>query len=333
VLKTLNNYIDQEPVARGPLEAVRLRFARNRRFNILLSISVVFHLIFYAALIKLDSWAMMQAIASGNRPVPLVKLFDVAPPPDRSTLRSAPEPIERADLNRLQFDPATADDIHLVPRSPKPIERRGNSDRLPTADVIERQLRTSRGSGASERSGQISHQPAPPQATSIQANRIPLLDEAMTAQTPPTQAAPIPPAPIPKPETSSITSGNGEASPAGTRRGSSPESSALGLEAAQGQYMALVRAKIRKVNERIMPREWIKDVLRDKVSADFKLVIRRDGQILTVELWRTSGYSVLDDAARQAIFTASPFEGFPQAAGNTITMTVTVYFYPLYAGQ
>jgi TonB family protein len=97
--------------------------------------------------------------------------------------------------------------------------------------------------------------------------------------------------------------------------------------------MALVRAKIRKVNERIMPREWIKDLLRDKVSADFKLVIRRDGQILSVELWRTTGYSVLDDAARQAIFTASPFEGFPQAAGNTITMTVTVYFYPLYAGQ
>jgi outer membrane biosynthesis protein TonB len=333
VLKTLNNYIDQEPVARGPLEALRLRVARNRRFSILLSISVVFHIIFYAALIKLDSWAMMQAIASGNRPVPLVKLFDVAPPPDRSTQRSAPEPVERADLNRLQFDPATADDIHLVPRSPKPTERRGASDRLPTADVIERQLRKSRGSGGSDRSGQINHQPAPPHATSIQANRIPLLDEAMTAQTPPTQAAPIPPAPTPKPETTSIPSGTGEASTAGTRRGSSSESSALGLEAAQGQYMALVRAKIRKVNERIMPREFIKDLLRDKVSADFKLVIRRDGQILTVELWRTTGYSVLDDAARQAIFTASPFEGFPQAAGNTITMTVTVYFYPLYIGQ
>jgi len=331
VLKTLNNYIDQEPVKRGLPGALRLRFEKNRRFSVLLSISIVLHIIFYAALIKLDSWAMMQAIANGNRPVPLVKLFDVAPPSDRSTLRSAPEPIERADINRLQFDPNTADDVHLVPRSPKPSERRG-IDRLPAADVIERQFRSSRGSGRRERAGAADHQPAPPQATSIQANRIPLLDEAVTAQTPPTQAT-IPPAPPPRQDPSGTTPGSSETSPAGTRRGSSSESSALGLEAAQGQYMALVRAKIRKVNERIMPREWIKDMLRDKVSADFKLVIRRDGHISSVELWRPTGYPVLDDAARQAIFTASPFEGFPQSAGNTITMTVTVYFYPLYIAQ
>jgi outer membrane biosynthesis protein TonB len=332
VLKTLNNYIDQEPVPRGPLDALRARFQKNRSFSILLSISVVLHVIFYVALIKLDSWAMMRAIASVHRPVPLVKLFEVAPPPDRSTLRSAPEPVERADLNRLQFDPATADDVHLVRRSPKPAERRGANDRLPAADVIERQFRTSRGLGGGDRPGPVNRQPAPPQATSIQANRIPLLDEAIATQTPPTQAAPIPPAPLPR-QDSSTTPGTSEASPAGTRRGSSSDSSALGLEAAQGQYMALVRAKIRKVNERIMPREWIKDVLRDRVSADFKLVLRRDGQILSVELWRPTGYPVLDDAARQAIFTASPFEGFPQSAGNTITMTVTIYFYPLYSGQ
>jgi outer membrane biosynthesis protein TonB len=332
VLKTLNNYIDQEPVEQGLRGALRSRFGKDRRFNILLSISVVLHIIFYAALIKLDSWAMMQAIASGNRSASLVKLFDVASPPDRSTLRSAPEPIERADLNRLQFDPNTADDVHLVPRSPKPAERRG-SDRLPAADVIERQLRTSRGPGGRDRGSASDHQPAPPQATSIQANRVPLLDEAITAQTPPTQAAPLPPAPQPRQDSSTTAPGSSEASAAGTRRGSSSESAALGLEAAQGQYMALVRAKIRKVNERIMPREWIKDMLRDKVSADFKLVIRRDGHISSVELWRATGYSVLDDAARQAIFTASPFEGFPQSAGNTITMTVTVYFYPLYVAQ
>ena len=332
MLKTLNNYIDKEPVAQGLLGTLRSRFGRDRRFNVLLSISVVVHIIFYAALIKLDSWAIMQAIASGNRSASLVKLFDVAPPPDRSTLRSAPEPIERADLNRLQFDPNTADDVHLVPRSPKPADRRG-SDRLPAANVIERQLRTSRGSGGRDRVGATDHQPAPPQATSIQANRVPLLDEAITAQTPPTQAAPLPPAPQPRQDSSTNAPGSSDAAPAGTRRGSSSESAALGLEAAQGQYMALVRAKIRKVNERIMPREWIKDMLRDKVSADFKLVIRRDGHISSVELWRASGYSVLDDAARQAIFTASPFEGFPQVAGNTITMTVTVYFYPLYVAQ
>lgn len=93
--------------------------------------------------------------------------------------------------------------------------------------------------------------------------------------------------------------------------------------------MAYVRAKIRNANERIMPREWIKDVLREKVSADFLLVIKRDGQILTARLARSTGYSVLDNYARQAIYTASPFEGFPQAAGNTITFTVTIYFFTL----
>jgi TonB family protein len=289
--------------------------------------SVVFHLVFYAALIKLDSLAMMRARASGKRQVSLVRLIELAPPPERSTLRTAPEPLERADIDRLQFDPATADDVHLVQRSPKPAERRGTSGHLPPADLIERQLRASRGSGGRDRPGPTTHQPTPPITSSVQANRIPQLDEAVITQTPPTQAAPVPPAP--KQDANTTTAGGSEAAQAGTRRGSSSESSALGLEAAQGQYMALVRAKIRKANEKIMPREWIKDVLRDKVSADFSLVIKRDGQILSTRLLRSSGYSVLDDYARQAIFTASPFEGFPQAAGNTITFTVTIFFFTL----
>lgn len=329
VLKTFDRYIDDSPRGAGPLGSLWSRLGRDRRFTFLFAMSVVVHVIFYAALIKLDSWAMMQVIASGKRQVSLVKLIELAPPPERATLRTAPEPLERADINRLQFDPATADDVHLVQRSPKPAERRGTSGHLPPADLIEKQLRASRGSGGPDRPGPTTHQPTPPQPSSIQANRIGQLDEAVITQTPPAQAAPVPPAPLPKQDANTTNAGSSEASPAGTRRGSSSESSALGLEAAQGQYMALVRAKIRKVNERIMPREWIKDVLREKVSAEFKLVIRRDGQILSAELWRPSGYSVLDDSARQAIFSASPFEGFPHAAGNTIIFTVTVYFFPL----
>jgi len=289
--------------------------------------SVVFHVIFYAALIRLDSWAMMRVIAGGKRQVSVVRLIELAPPPERSTLRTAPEPLERADIDRLQFDPANADDVHLAQRSPKPAERRGTTGHLPPADLIERQLRASRGSGGRDRPGPTIHQPTPPVTASIQANRIPLLDEAVITHTPPTQTAPVPPAP--KQDANATTAGSSEAAQAGTRRGSSSESSALGLEAAQGQYMALVRAKIRKANEKIMPREWIKDVLRDKVSADFSLVIKRDGQILSTRLLRSSGYSVLDDSARQAIFTASPFEGFPQTAGNTITFTVTIFFFTL----
>ena len=329
VLKTLDIYIDDRPEGARPLVSLWSKVGRDRRFTLLLAMSVAFHLMFYAALIKLDSWAMMRAIASGKKRVSLVKLIELAPPPDRAALRTAPEPLERADINRLQFDPESADDVHLVPRSPKPSERRGNSGQLPPADQIEKQLRATRGSSDRDRPGRIIHQPTPPATSAIQANRIPQLDEALIAQAPPSQAAPVPPAPSAKQDANAANSGTSEAAQAGTRRGSSSESTALGLEAAQGQYMAYVRAKIRKSNERIMPREWIKDVLRDKASADFSLVIKRDGQILSARLIRSSGYSVLDDYARQAIFVAGPFEGFPQAAGNTIIFTVTIFFFTL----
>lgn len=329
MLKTLELYIDDRKGDPGPLRPMWARLGRDRRFTSLLAASVVVHLIFYAALIKLDSWAMMRAMASGRRQVSLVELIELAPPPERSTIRTAPEPLERADIKKLQYDPASADDVHLVQRSPKPAERRGSAGHLPPADLIERELRASRAAGGRDLRGPTHRQPIPPETSQIQANRIPSLDEAVIAQAPPNQAVTVPPAPSPRQDSATTGVGSSEASQAGTRRGSSFESSALGLEAAQGQYMALVRAKIRKSNEKIMPREWIKDVLRDKVSADFSLVIKRDGQILTTRLLRSSGYSVLDDYARQAIFSASPFEGFPQAAGNTITFTVTIYFFTL----
>ena len=328
LLKTLDRYIDATRPA-GSAASLWSRIGRDRRFTVLFASSVVVHVIFYSALILLDSWAMMRVVASGKRQASLVKLIELAPPHERSTLRTAPEPLERADVTRLQYDPATADDVHLVQRSPKPVERRGTSGHLPPADLIEKQLRASHGSGGRDRPGTRDSLPTPPQTSSIQANRIGQLDEAVITQTPPVQAAPLPPAPLPKPDAPTTNAGGTEPSPAGSRRGSSSESSALGLEAAQGQYMALVRAKIRKANEKTMPREWIKDLLRDKASADFSLVIKRDGQILSVRLIRSSGYSVLDASARQAIFTASPFEGFPPAAGNTIIFDVTVYFYTL----
>ena len=329
MLKTLDRYIDNDHPNVGLTTSLWARVGHDRRFTLLLTMSVVVHLIFYAALIKLDSWAMMRAIASGRRQQSLVKLIDIAPPSDRPLLRTAPESLERADISRLQFDPASADDVHLIQRSPKPTEQRGNSGRLPSADQIEKQLRALRGSSDRDRPGPPSRQQAPPETSSIQANRIPQFDEAVTAQIPPTQAAPVPPAPSPKQASNTADPASNEAAPAGTRRGNATESSALGLEAVQAQYMAVVRAKIRKANERIMPREWIKDVLREKVSADFSLVIKRDGQILSARLMRSTGYSVLDDRARQALYIASPFEGFPQTAGNTITFTVTIYFFTL----
>jgi TonB family protein len=96
----------------------------------------------------------------------------------------------------------------------------------------------------------------------------------------------------------------------------------------QAQYMAYVRARIRQVNERIMPRSWIAEVLSRKVSADFTVVLGRGGRFISARLVRSSGYARLDDVARDAIYIASPFEGYPPEAGDTITLTVTVYYTP-----
>jgi outer membrane biosynthesis protein TonB len=77
-----------------------------------------------------------------------------------------------------------------------------------------------------------------------------------------------------------------------------------------------------------MPRKWIEDILTDKVSADFEVLLGRGGRILSIRLNRSSGFSQLDDIAKQAIYIASPYEGYPQDAGETIALTVTVYYHP-----
>jgi len=327
LLRTLDRYIEQ-PKATDAFASPWSRLGRDRWFTLLFSISVIVHLVFYAALIKLDSWAMLRAMQRGQQPPELVRFIEIAPRPDNIPIRRAPEPLERADVNQLQFDPANADDVHLIRRSPRPSEQRGNNGRLPSADVIERRLRAASGGGTRTGPAPPSNQTIP-MTQSIQANRAPTLDEARIAQSPPVQAAPAPPGPPSVREATPANSGSPEVASAGSRRGSNSESAALGLEAAQAQYMALVRAKISKTNERIMPRDYIRDVLRDKVSADFDVTIRSDGHILSTQLVHATGYAVLDSSARQAIYTASPFEGFPQAAGNTLIFRVKVYFFTL----
>jgi TonB family protein len=77
-----------------------------------------------------------------------------------------------------------------------------------------------------------------------------------------------------------------------------------------------------------MPRNWIAEVLTKKVSADFEVLVGRGGRFISSQLRRSSGYPKLDDTARDAIYIASPFEGFPSDAGDSITLTVTVYYSP-----
>jgi outer membrane biosynthesis protein TonB len=329
VLNTLYNYIDDQPDESGFLQAVRARAGRDPRFNKLLALSLVAHIVFYATLIKLDSWAIQRVIALGKRQPALVQITELAPPRDSVRLRTAPEPLERADINHLRFDPNNANDVQLLARSPKPTEQRGAHGKLPSADQIERRMRAARAAAGRDLPEPSNPSKQPPATSLLQAGGVSQPEAPPIAQSPSPQPGPAPPPSSSKLDANAGVIGPREQTSAGTHRGESSQSTALALQAAEGQYMAYVRAKIRKANERIMPRDWIKDMLSNKVSADFTVVIRRDGSILSTRMVRSTGYSVLDDSARQAIFTASPYEGYPQDAGNSLIFTVTVYFFTL----
>src|SRR5438552_319931 len=105
MLKTLDTYIELEPQRADALGSLWSRVTRDHRFALLITLSVVIHLVFYAVIIKLDSLAMLRAIAN-RRSRPQVTMIELVPPSDRPLLRTAPESLERADLSRLQFDPS-----------------------------------------------------------------------------------------------------------------------------------------------------------------------------------------------------------------------------------
>ncbi len=326
MLETLNKYIEDQPAPRGLIEHIQRWLVNERRFARLLALSVVLHLVFYASMIILNSWTMRQIKPIRSQPPELIVITEVAPPSNRPALRSSPELLERADTNQLQYDPETANDSELLSRSPKPSSRRGNDGTLPSAEGI----KPGASVGASDKdSGNKSvDQTSPPVIASVQPNRSPQPSAPFNTPAPSVQPAPQPPAPAQKPNASANADNSQEAIQAGARRGDSTESNAFGMQPVQAQYMARVRAKVSKINEANMPRDWIETVLTGKVSALFNLTIKRDGRIQSLELLRPSGYRLLDGRAREAIYIASPFEGYPQNAGDTITLQVTVYYTP-----
>lgn len=321
MLESLNKYIADQP-ARGASSVLRLWFARERRFTVLLASSVVLHLIFYGGIILLSSWAMRQI--KPNRPSSSadVVITEIAPPPSRHALRATPESLERADPSQLHYDPENTDDTHLLSRSPKPSTQRGNNGPLPSAVEVERQAKGSRGAGKPDLPPAPPGQSQPPTIAPAQPRRTAQSDAPLA---PSVSSAP----PAPAPQKPSTGSGNApDATAAGVRRGDGTESTAFGTQQIQAQYIAHVRAKVIRVNEAYMPRNWIETVLNNKVAATFNLTLRRGGGVQSLNLVRSCGYRVLDDTARQAIFNASPFEGYPQNADETITLIVTVYYTP-----
>lgn len=339
MLKTLDNYLAYEQTREWLLEPFWWRLTRHARFRKLLIASFVGHVIAIALLIRLDMARAYEPLPERAPRGELVQIAEVAPPPERPpNLRSASEAIERTDTANLRFDPATANDTHLTARAPKPTTARGTPNapagasqagKLPSASEIERQAQSRRGTGDTDRPAATSKQPRPPEVSPVASARMPTPDSPAATSgipTPPTSAPPTPSQP--KPATGAAPANSPPAAAAGQRGGDANQTTSLGLQAAEAQYLAYVRAKIRKANERIMPRQWIEGVLADKVSADFAVIVRRTGQIASARLVRSSGYSQLDDIARQAIYIANPFEGYPQDAGDTITLTVTVHYAP-----
>ncbi|MBI3651716.1 MAG: TonB C-terminal domain-containing protein [Acidobacteria bacterium] len=327
MLKTLDNYITDEPSQDWLLEPVWRRIGHDRRITQIFATSAICHIFFYVMIIWLSWQAMRNQIAPTGHQPELVKLAELAPPADKMPrLRSQAEALERADTSRLQFDPNDTNDVNLTTRSPKPTTAKGVDTKLPSATQIENQIRASHGTADT---GEPTTSPAPvrpPETAPVTTPRTPPADPAVAASGLPTPTTPMPTAP--KPAGSATINNASSGAPAGKPYGDSAASAALGLQAAQAQYMAYVRTKIRTKNEQIMPRYYIETLLANTVSTDFRIIIGRSGQILSTDLVRSCGYKQLDDVARQAIQLAKPFEGYPPNAGDTITLTVTVYYTP-----
>jgi TonB family protein len=305
VLKTLDNYIEID-------DRPSFLTGRDPRFSRILAASILCHVVFLSVIIRLNIWSRWEVEQPQSRGSKLVLLAEIGPPAERKPLRALVESKKEVDLNRLQYDPDKADDVNLTARSP----RLGNPSGAPNSGQQKTPQAKPPDQSASPGSGDNPKRIAPPVASAIA--------QAPIAQTSPAPAGPNPTAPVNSPPAPPPPR------PEPAERQGSQGTRELSLQAVEGQYMAHVRSKIYRWNQKIMPRDWIRDVLTKQVSADFNIMIARGGRLVKADLVRSSGYSTLDDTARQAIYNAKPFDGYPPNAGDTITLTVTVYFTPLW---
>lgn len=323
MLKTLNRYIETETGRDDFSASLWSRFARDLRFDILLAVSVLAHLVFYAAMVYLNYWSMRQIKPVRHKESVVLEVTRIAPSTGGYELRRRPEPIERADLDRLEYDPENPNDTNLVNRSPNPTTERGGRGETPSQLQIQGDRRASE-PGASAQNAQ-SAQSRTLQTTAPPGD-LPRIDAPPASQA----NAPLPMPSIPRPSPGAPSNAPDPPAPTGSRQGTGTENTSFGLERTRAHYEALVREKISQVNQRNMPRGLIRDLLNSPTSATFELTIRRGGTIQSLRLTKPSLFRVLDDTARQVIYNASPFEGYPQSASETITVTVIVHYYPVW---
>lgn len=316
MLETLNQYIEEQPSG-GAIDRARLWLRHERVFARLLVISAVLHFVFYASIILLNSWEMRRIKPRRPQGPALELITEIAPALPPSKLRTPTVALERADASRFEYDPQTANDTDLIARSPNPSAQHGSNGARPAVTNAGAPTRQPGGTSQTHAPDNSSGQP-PPVIAMVPSARAPQ-PAAPTAAAPSMMPAPPAPRPAPNPAPEAA---------AGTQRGTGSESTAFGTQRISAQYIALVQRKVSRVNEAYMPRDFINTTLSRVASAEFSLVINRSGRIVSLTLVRPSGYKALDDTARQAIVTASPFEGYPQTAGDSIPLTVTVYYNP-----
>jgi hypothetical protein len=322
VLRTINSYIEEAGPGDPEITRPGTGFSKDKRFHKLLLLSIAGHIIFYAIIVQLDVWANWEYSARGGGRYEIVTMLDSSSPREAlPDLRRAPDPIERAEVNRLEFDPEFADDRNLVSRSTKQSVAHGSDLKLPYA--VRPATRGSAARGDGEGTEPATTRAEPPLTQAISPSSAPKPESPYAANVAVSQI----PSNVQPPKPGGST-GSSQTATQGSPQGKGSDSSALGLQNIRAQYMAYVRAKISMVNEKIMPRTWIAEVLSRKVSADFEVQLTRTGRLLTTRKVRSTGYPRLDDVANDAIYMASPFEGFPPDAGDAITLTVTVYYTP-----
>ena len=315
MLETLNRYIEEPSLEDVPLTASWGVYGRDRRFPSIILISTLCHVIFYVLILQLDWWVLEQSDANQPQTVALVKMAELAPPLESSPLRRAPEPIDRADLKKMEYDPERANDVNLTSRSRTPGAKR---ETRPLPPPLKPQA-----------AAPPSRPPSLTAIVPVERTRAPIPNAPVVGRTEDVPNPPVPVAPSMNASANSVTPINESPAQGSAQRGEGDGAKALGLQSLKSQYMAYVRKKISDTNERIMPRDLIRDMLPSTVSANFNLEIGRGGKILLATRVSSTGYSSLDKIAREAISIASPFEGYPPDAGESISLIVTVYYTPI----
>ncbi len=132
------------------------------------------------------------------------------------------------------------------------------------------------------------------------------------------EPAPAATAPAAAPaETGSSSAGSPSGSPG-------QEASGDGDDFDFGNYMSEIQKRIKK--------NWHPPRGAESQTITVKFQIRKDGSVGFIKMFRSSGVSAADDAAKEAITNAAPFAPLPPGAGESIDIKFT-FDYAVFSGK